>query len=54
MAVILDAEMGKTSMRSGMMGDYHNEYVFEVELLAVVLCVAGTLTTAAFDRGLHC
>ena len=56
MAVILDAEMGKTSMRSGMMGDYHNEYVFEVELLAVVLCVAGTLTTAAFDQAgrLHC
>jgi len=56
MAVILDAEIGKTSMRAGMMGNHHNEYVFEVELLAVVLCVAGTLTTAAFDRAgrLYC
>ena len=36
MAVILDAEIGKTSMWAGMMGNHHNEYVFEVELLAVV------------------
>ena len=56
MAGILEAEMGKTSMRAGMMGNHHNEYVFEIELLAVVLCVAGTLTTAAFDQAgrLHC
>ena len=35
MAVILHAEIGN-STRAGMMGNHHNEYVFEVELLAVV------------------
>ena len=32
----LTQKLGKTSMRAGMIGDHHNEYVFEVELLAVV------------------
>jgi hypothetical protein len=33
---LLDAEISKTSMRAGMMGNHHNEYVSEVELLAAV------------------
>ena len=31
MAVILEPEIGKTSMWAGMMGNHHNEYLFEVE-----------------------